>query len=128
MPARRVSPVQALVAAVLFVVGAGSAIAPLVAQSLADVARKEEERRKSLPDSGKVYTNKDLSPVPPSPAAPPSPPAAAEKPAKASDSTADTDKAKDSTDKDAGAPGLVKDQAYWAGRLKKLQDQLERDE
>src|SRR3954452_1602464 len=35
----------------------------LSAQSLGDVARKEEERRKAVP-AGKVYTNKDLGAVP----------------------------------------------------------------
>ena len=38
------------------IVGAG--------QSLADVARKEEERRKTLAGGAKVYTNHDLAPVP----------------------------------------------------------------
>ena len=33
---------------------------PARAQSLADVAKKEEERRKTKPEAGKVYTNKDL--------------------------------------------------------------------
>ena len=32
----------------------------MLAQSLADVARQEEERRKSVPAPTKVYTNKDL--------------------------------------------------------------------
>lgn len=53
--------------------------APLVAapQSLADVARKEEARRKKVKKPGKVYTNKDVKPAeglppesPPAPAAP----------------------------------------------------------
>jgi len=34
------------------------------AQSLADVARKEEERRKATPEAAKVYTNKDLNAAP----------------------------------------------------------------
>ena len=46
------------------------------AQSLADVAKKEEERRKALPAPVKVYTNKDLNAVPP-------PPVPASKPADA---------------------------------------------
>lgn len=33
------------------------------AQSLADVARKEEARRKKIQTPGKVYTNKDVKPV-----------------------------------------------------------------
>ena len=38
-------------------------IAPVRAQALADVARKEEERRKTVAQPGKTYTNKDLRPV-----------------------------------------------------------------
>ena len=34
-------------------------------QSLADVAKKEEERRKTVKAAGKVYTNKDLGALPP---------------------------------------------------------------
>ncbi len=86
------------------------------AQSLADVAKKEEERRKTLSAPTKVYTNKDLNAVP-------APPPAPSKPADA----ANGDKAaKDALVADDKEP--KKDQAYWAGRLKKLQDQLTRDQ
>ena len=63
------------------------------AQSLADVARKEEERRKANPEATKVYTNKDLNaaPAPSTPA--PSTPAGGTKDTK---DTKDT-KAKDRT-------------------------------
>ena len=51
------------------------------AQSLADIAKKEEERRKALKGTGKVYTNDDLHrypvlPLPGQPAPPPDKPAA----------------------------------------------------
>jgi hypothetical protein len=36
---------------------------PARAQSLADVARAEAERRKSITQPGRIYTNKDLKPV-----------------------------------------------------------------
>ena len=65
--------------------------APLTAQSLADVAKKEEERRKDIKAPSKVLTNKDLSPVPES-AAPPAP-----------SSTAPAADAKDSEGKDTDA-------------------------
>jgi hypothetical protein len=113
------------------------------AQSLADVARKEEARRKNVPEAGKVYTNKDLKPVPQT-----APPAAAAdaKPdepkaddskgadAKAADSKSDDKAAAKSSEKpadDKGPPAKAepaKDQAYWSGRLKALQEQLARDE
>jgi hypothetical protein len=93
---------------------AGSA-RPVRAQSLGDVARQEEERRKNVKDPAKVYTNKDLGappqrfvdPVTPAPAAQPAPAAAAD------------DKAKDG--------GPAKDQKYWSGRKKQLDAKLERD-
>jgi hypothetical protein len=95
------------------------------AQSLADVARKEEERRKTQ-QAAKVYTNKDLAPAPP-----PSTP-----PAGGTDSTADGKATTENQAKDAGAPGNkdksdakpeLKDRAYWSGRRKSLQDALDRD-
>jgi hypothetical protein len=105
----------------------------LAAQSLGDVAKKEEERRKQVASSGKVYTNKDLAPAPPSSAPPPpSTPttgdSAASKDAdkSADEKAADKDAKKDKDDaaKDGGAK---KDQAYWSGRMKAARDAVERD-
>ena len=94
---------------------------PVCAQSLADVAKKEEDRRKKIPEPAKVYTNKDLSSAPapstPSPAAAPATAAPA-----ASDDAA---KAKEPEAKDKEPP---KDQKYWAGRIKTLRDELARNE
>jgi len=81
---RRVALPTAIVALLL----CGAARVP--AQSLADLARQEEERRKAIQTPGKVYTNDSLRPEPPSsaPAAapvplgqPPQPPAAPGTPA-----------------------------------------------
>jgi len=115
--------------AVVVTVLAAAAPARAFAQpSLADIARQEEERRKTVRAPAKVYTNKDLSPV----VAPP-PPAAA--PADANDSKAadDSKDAKDSKGakaspdaKDTGKKE-VRDQAYWSGKLKALQQTLDRD-
>jgi hypothetical protein len=110
----------------------GSLASPLVrAQSLADVARKEEERRKTVAQPAKVYTNKDLSPTLPGSQPAASTPATGDakggtdaKPvADAKDGAA----AKDAKDT-AADTGEKKDQAYWAGKLKALQQQLERDQ
>ncbi len=57
------------IAAVTFVTGFGVA-RPATSQSLGDVARKEEERRKDEKAPAKVYTNRDLSAAP-LPSAPP---------------------------------------------------------
>jgi hypothetical protein len=96
--------------------------APVRAQSLADLARQEEQRRKAINRPAKVYTNKDLGQVPP---APPVPPSAAA----TGDQARDADKDKDTREKGKDGPaGSAKDQAYWATRLKGLQSQLDRDQ
>ena len=53
--------VQALVVVGAVVIVGGVS---LWGQTLADVARKEEERRKAISTPAKVYTNKDLTGVP----------------------------------------------------------------
>jgi hypothetical protein len=102
------------------------------AQSLGDTARQEEERRQGVKAPSKVITNKDLRPAPqPSSPPPPAGGTTAAEPSKTSTSadgnaTKDAksgakDDAKDATKAD------VKDQKYWRDRMKKLQDQLQRD-
>jgi hypothetical protein len=99
------------------------------AQTLADVARKEEARRKAVPEAAKVYTNKDLSPT----AASSTPPPAASSAAPAADAGKDAGKekdgkdAKDGKDKDTNGKEIVKDKAYWAGRMKALQTQVDQN-
>jgi hypothetical protein len=95
----------------------------LWAQSLADVAKKEEERRKAIATPAKVYTNKDLGPVPEHAMPPP----AATTPA---DTAKDADKSNDAKDAKVAGGGKdtpVKDQKYWSDRLKSLQAQLAHD-
>ena len=106
-----------VVVAVLAVAGVGAGFQLVRAQTLADVARKEEERRKTIREPAKVYTNKDLSAPPPG-----SPPAPV--PAKAGETAKDDEK--DSKTKDSKEP--AKDQAYWAARMKTLQAALDRDQ
>ena len=95
------------------------AAATASAQSLADVARQEEARRKGVAGAGKVYTNEALQPEPPPspgsvPAATPaaaSPPVAAggDKPA------------------DPAAPGAMpKTEAEWKKRIADERDALSR--
>jgi hypothetical protein len=94
------------------------------AQSLAELARREEERRKGVPETAKVYTNKDLNAGP----APSTPPPAASSAVPAADAAKDAGKEKDAKDvkeKDSNGKEIVKDKAYWAGRLKTLQDQVD---
>jgi hypothetical protein len=106
--------------ALLTIVALGMASVPLAGQTLAEVAKKEEERRKNVKSTGKTYTNKDLGSLPPG--APPAPPPAQAPGAAATDASAA---------KDAEKPGEkepVKDQAYWSGRMKELQTQVQRDQ
>ena len=100
-------------------------------QSLGDVAKKEEERRKKTPSSGKVYTNKDLGPAPsPTPSASTPSATAPADDAKATGSKpgekepGKDDKAAATKDKNQAEP---KNQAYWSGRRKTLQETLDRD-
>ncbi len=110
--------VTAIVSLVLAAVTVAGSARPARAQSLADVGRQEEERRKEVKTPAKVYTNKDLgTPSQTSSAAAPAPasgtPAVQAPPAPGAD-----DKPKD---------GGAKDQKYWSGRKKELAAKLERD-
>ena len=109
-----------------------SATARGQSQSLADLAKKEEERRKANPDAGKVYTNKDLNAVPPAPAGTSTAGATKDtkepKDPKDSKDSKDPKAASDDKAKDANAKEPAKDKAYWAGRLKTLQDQVDQNQ
>ena len=108
-----------------------AALAPaaLSAQSLADLARQEAERRKETPDTPRVITNKDLpggakggGASTTAPTAKPTADGSSAKDAKTDGKTADASGTKG---KDAEP---VKDQKYWAGRQKELTEQLGRDQ
>jgi hypothetical protein len=108
---------------------AGATAAPLWAQSLADVSKKEEDRRKNIKEPSKVYTNKDLPSVPASTTEPASDQTTdadktAADSAKGDDKAADKGKDKDKDAKDKA----VKDQAYWSSRQQTLQTQLDHDQ
>jgi hypothetical protein len=129
----------------LLLLTAGLVLIPSLvhAQSLADVAKKEQERRKQQGEKGKVYTNKDLASVPPSsvpPAPEPAPSSsggdAASQPPRSDDKGASgskTDGSKtdggkaDNADKSSAEKDKAKDPAYWAERKKGLQATLDRD-
>ena len=111
--------------------------APATAQTLGDVAKKESERRQGVKPAGKVITNTDLPNVPPPTAAPPADTASTAssgdvgKDAKAADAKDAKMAGKDGKDtgKDAKDSGdsNKKDQKYWAGRMKDLKDEQQRD-
>lgn len=112
------------VAAAVLIAANGAAL--VRAQSLADVARKEEERRKAVTEPAKVYTNKDLRPAPPGSA--PVADAKDNKDAAAKDAK-DAAAKKDAAGKDGAASkdSGTKDQKYWSDRIKALREQLDRD-
>ena len=110
-------------AAILTLSGARALVS---AQALGDIAKKEEERRKTIPNPAKVYTNKDLDSVPAAPPAQPSGSSASAKDttdAKAGDAGKDAGSAADAGSGD----GDVKDQKYWSGKIQTLRTQLDRD-
>ena len=132
-------------AAVLLVIGSlplGAPWAPrsVRGQSLADVAREEEARRKEIKEPARVLTNKDLGSVPP-PTAQAAPAAvdSADKGGSSGKAAAKDDKggaAKDQSAKNQNAKEPNKDQAkdqprdqkYWSGRMKELLAAIDQDD
>ena len=88
--------------------------------SLAELAKKEQERRKAIAPATRVITNKDLpkSTTPPA-VTPATPPAAAAAPA--ADAKAGDEKKPDE-EKD------LKDEAYWRARMASAREELRRAE
>lgn len=105
--------------AVLVLAGAASASA----QSLADVARQEEARRKAVSGAGKVYTNDALQPAPP-PSPGSVPPAT---PAPATPDASATPPADGSKPAAPAAPGATpKTEAEWKKRIADEREALSR--
>ena len=108
-------------ATVLLVVTVGVAASAFAQTPLAEVAKKEAERRKTQPASGKVYTNKDLPESAQKPATPPAtetaqpvdPVAAA-----AAQPPAGPEEQKPQTEQ--------KDEAWWKGRIMQAREELRR--
>ena len=111
-------------AAVWVAVLIGALPAATSAQSLADVARAEQARRKEQPTSAKVYTNDSVkTDITPSTA-----PADGAGPAPAAAPEAAPGGAPVPAPADAAAPAADerRDQAYWRGRMTAAREQLER--
>lgn len=106
----------------MIVLAAGVAVCrPVLAQSLGDVSRQEEERRKDVKAPAKVYTDKDLHAVPVIPDE--------TKPSRTESSTSDkpADAKDDAKDGKGSKDEATKDQKYWSTRRKDLLAKLERD-
>ncbi len=112
--------------AYLLIAGLLTSIAgPLRAQSLAEVAKKQEDLRKDAKSTAKVYGNKDLKEVA-APASSMAPQGDATKPADAAAGQAAQ------PDTSAAPDGVVptsetKDRAYWSKRIQQAREQVERD-
>ena len=98
--------------------------------SLADIAKKEADRRQEVQKPAKTYTNKDLGEPPTGSPAPASKDDAGKASAAAAESKkAAADAKADAKNQDKDKPAEpVKDQAYWAGRKKQLTTELDRDQ
>ncbi len=100
----------------------GALPAAASAQSLADVARAEQARRKEQPKPAKVYTNDSVkTDITPSTAPVEG---AAQTPAATPEVAPDAAPA--SADAAAPAGGERRDQAYWKGRMTAAREQVER--
>ncbi len=93
----------------------------VAAQSLADVARAEQERRKAVTKPSKVYTNNDLGSRGDSPAPPPS---------SAASASGDTPAAKAPEPQPAEASGTkdTRDEKYWRTRIADARTALQRSQ
>ena len=110
-----------LLAIALSGIGAAALSSSAGAQSLADVARQEEARRKGVQPAGKVYTNEtlraDRAPASPSPST-----------ATAPGVTPAPQPAGPAVDAKPGADEPTKDEKYWRQRLTDERDKLSRAE
>jgi len=111
------------------IVGAMLTLAvPVCAQSLGDLAKKEQERRKAAPPAAKVYTNDDLKKITvPGDTATPTP--AADKDAKGDAAAKDEAAKGDAKDaKDAKPDGPVMDEAAWKAKMAAAREDVRKGE
>jgi colicin import membrane protein len=101
---------------------------PASAQSLGELAKQEQARKKATPAAKKTYTNDDLKQVAPPSGTPGKPADDAAKPAdaKAADAKASADPQKVADDKKPAEP--AKDEAYWRARITMAREDIRRNE
>jgi hypothetical protein len=103
---------------------------PVHAQSLGELAKREQERRKTLPPPAKTYTNEDLKKLPP-PAGGDAATAAGDKaPAKTDPNAKPGAAAKPTEVKPDGtlAPDPAKDEKYWHDRMAAAREDVRQNE
>ena len=104
---------------------------PVCAQSLGEIAKKEQERRKATPPAARTYTNEDLKKVAPFPGAADPDAKADPKTGKPVDPTKveDPPKPGDGAKPDgAKTPEPAKDEKYWRGRITAVREEIARNE
>jgi hypothetical protein len=113
-----------VLATVLMVVSSGGTV---LSQSLADVARNEEERRKAITTPSKVYTNADLRPGRGSTSGTlgPTPTISSGGVTTTTGDGATAAEPGEPAAEDA-APGEVRDQAFWRDRMTAARQQVDR--
>jgi hypothetical protein len=117
------SAVGGLVLAAMF----GIAGPPASAQSLGDLAKKEEARRRAIATSGKVYTNDSLRPAPTTGSESSGDASAAPAAAQAGAPAAGvSDAKKDEAKPEAKPDSPKKDEFYWRQRLQAERDAIDR--
>jgi len=102
---------------------------PVCAQSLAELAKKEQDRRKAAPPATKVYTDDDLKKITVPGGAPPAPaqdPGA--KPADASGKTGAADGKGGDAAKDADKDKAAPTEAEWRAKMSTAREELRRNE
>ena len=100
---------------------------PASAQSLGDLAKREQARKKAAPPAKKTYTNDDLKQVPPPSGTPGK---ATDDPARSADAKggdAKPDPQKAASDEKKPAEP-AKDEAYWRGRITAAREDVRRNE
>jgi len=100
---------------------------PVCAQSLGELAKREQERRKALPPAVKTYTNEDLKRLPPwagDSTTKPAETGKAAEPAKTGDPAKPTEIKPDA----ALPPEGAKDEKYWRGRITAVKEDIRRNE
>ena len=101
---------------------------PASAQSLGELAKREQARKKAATAAKKTYTNDDLKQLPPPTGTPGKPADDPAKPAdgKAADPKSDTQKVAVADEKKPVEP--AKDEAYWRARITAVREDIRRNE
>ncbi len=103
------------------------AASPADGQTLADVARQEQSRRRTIKNPAKLYTNADLIPAPPGGPAPPPGAPAETAPAEAAQPAAAAPAAPATETPTGATGGPARDEAYWRKRITDVRVQIDQN-